>query len=109
MARKRSDETSRKFDGGNFPWSTTRRESSSCSTSTHEVLVPPPSTPRMRSLTVGNAFNRISPQIARDASRSGGLQSAERFQTAAWKTPLLDGYYRAMALDEKQAAKRIGQ
>src|SRR5438105_7942612 len=43
MARNRSGETSRKFEGGNFPWSTTRRESASCSTRIQEVLVPTPS------------------------------------------------------------------
>src|ERR1041385_3735789 len=53
----------------------TRSESASCSTSTQEVLVPPPSTPRMRSLTLGNGFNVNV----------------------------------VMALDEKEAGKRIGQ
>src|SRR5919107_4730328 len=65
MARNCSAEMSRMFEGGSLPWSMTRRESASCSTSTHEVLVPPPSTPRMRSLTLSNGFNFI-PVMARD-------------------------------------------
>src|ERR1051326_7529865 len=79
MARNCSGETSRKFEGGNLPWWITRRESASCSTRTQEVFVPPPSTPRMRSLTVGNAFN-FKPVMAREekkaAERIAELRSA---------------------------------
>src|SRR5256714_1335340 len=75
MARRRSGETSRKFEGGNLPWSTIAKEPLSDSTRTQDVFVPPPSTPRMRSLTVANGFN----------------------------------FNVVMALDEKEAGKRIAQ
>src|SRR3954465_13770336 len=48
----------------------TRKESASFSTSTQEVLVPPPSTPRMRSLTLGNGFN-VNPVMALDEKQAG--------------------------------------
>ena len=47
------------------------------------------------------------PTTCNSASRSGGLQTADEFKTAAWKAPLLDAYYGLMALDEKEAAKRV--
>src|SRR2546423_14545615 len=47
-----------------------RSESASFSTSTHEVLVPPPSTPRMRSLTLANGFN-VNVVMALDEKEAG--------------------------------------
>src|SRR4051812_25638223 len=47
----------RRLDGGSFPCSIMLNESPSFSTSAQDVFVPPPSTPRMRSLTVGNGLS----------------------------------------------------
>ncbi len=55
IARRCSGEVSRKFEAGSFPCSRTRNSQAEAfapntvSTKTHAVLVPPPSTPRMRS------------------------------------------------------------
>src|SRR5436190_13807069 len=87
----------------------TRSESGSCSTSTHEVLVPPPSTPRMRSLTVGKVLTSRSACLQGKHQGAAFSRPPSDFKTAAWKAPLLEAYCELMAADEKEATKKVKQ
>src|SRR5438067_3259950 len=117
IARRRSGAVSRKFDAGNFPCSRVVHcdpESTSpatTSTSTQAVFVPPPSTPRMRSLgftiqIVGQAHRlpRVSLCLG-DEKASDALAQQTRYELLTLRTLVSC----SMATAQKEAAKKIAE